>query len=71
MISNDLIENKVRFQAEIASKEADVVILLMDGRSNPTSSDIFLAKQVQKSGKPYVLAINKIDKLELEDSASQ
>ena len=69
--SEDVIENQVRLQAEIAFREADVIILLMDGRNNFTSSDIFLAKQVQKSGKPYILAINKIDKMEMDDSATQ
>ena len=69
--SEDIIENQVRLQAEIASNEADMIILLIDGRSSITSSDQYLAKQVQKSGKPYVLAINKIDELNMEDSAIQ
>ena len=47
--SKDLIKSQVKLHAEIAFKESDVIILLMDGRSNLTSSDIFLAKQVQKS----------------------
>ncbi len=47
--SEDIIENQVRLQAEVAYNEADVIILLMDGRSNITSSDQFLAKQVSKS----------------------
>ena len=40
-----------------------LIILLIDGRCSITSSDQYLAKQVQKSGKPYILAINKIDEL--------
>ena len=69
--SKDIIENQVRIQAEIASNEADVVILLFDGRNNISASDQYLARQVQKSGKPYVLAINKIDVLDMEDTAIQ
>jgi len=69
--SKDIIEKQVQLQAQIAFKEADLVILLIDGRSSITSSDQYLAKQVQKSGKPYVLAINKIDELGMEDSAMQ
>ena len=69
--SEDIIENQVRFQAQIASREADIIILLIDGRSSITSSDQLLARQVQKSGKPYVLAINKIDELKMEDTAIQ
>ena len=69
--AKEIIDNQVRIQSEIASKEADIIILLIDGRSNITSSDQYLAKQVQKLGKPYVLAINKIDELKMEESALQ
>ena len=67
--SEDIIENHVRMQAEIAAEEADMVILLVDGRSPITSSDQLLARQVQKAEKPYILAVNKIDELHMEDSA--
>ena len=66
--SEDIIENHVRLQAEIAAEEADMVIFLVDGRSHITSSDQFLARQIQKSEKPYILAVNKIDELLMEDS---
>ena len=67
--SEDIIENHVRLQAEIAAEEADMVIFLVDGRSRITSSDQFLARQIQQSDKPYILAVNKIDALNMEDSA--
>ena len=67
----DIIDNQIRVQAEIALKEADVILLLMDGRGSITSSDIMLAKYVQKSDKPFILIINKIDELNMEESAIQ
>ena len=70
-MSEDIIENQVRLQAEIAYREADIIILLIDGRMSITSSDRYLAKQVIKLNKPYVLAINKIDELHMEDSAME
>ena len=69
--SEDVIESHVRFQAEIAAQEADLVILLVDGRSRITSSDQYLARQIQKSEKPFVLAVNKIDELKMEDSTME
>jgi len=66
--SENIIEHHVCLQAEIAAKEADMVILLVDGRSRITSSDKLLARQVQKSEKPYILAVNKIDELHMENS---
>ena len=59
--SEDMIENHVRLQAKIAAEEADMLILLVNGRSKITSSDHYLARQIQKSQKPYLLVINKID----------
>jgi len=67
--SEDIIENHVRLQAEIAVNESDMVILLVDGRSPITTSDQYLADQIQKSEKPYILAVNKIDERNMEDSA--
>ena len=67
--SEDIIENHVRMQAEIAAEQADMVIFLVDGRSRITSSDQFLARKIQKSEKPYILAVNKIDEQNMEDSA--
>jgi GTP-binding protein len=69
--SEDMIENHVRLQAKIAAEEADMLILLVDGRSKITSSDHYLARQVQKSQKPYVLVINKIDELNMEELAME
>ena len=69
--SDDIIESHVRFQAEVASEEADMVILLVDGRSSITSSDRYLADQIQKSSKPYVLAVNKIDEMKQQDAAME
>ena len=67
--SEDIMDNHVRLQAEIAANEADMIILLVDGRSPITTSDQYLADQVQKSEKPFILAVNKIDELKMEDSA--
>lgn len=59
--SEDIIEKAVRLQAELATEEADFIILLVDGRAEPTSSDRFLAQHILKSEKPYILVTNKID----------
>ncbi len=59
--SDDVIEKAVRIQAELATDESDFIILLVDGRSEPTSSDRFLARHILKSEKPFLLVANKID----------
>lgn len=51
----------IRTQAEIAIDEADVIILMTDGRSGLTSSDQEVANMLYRSRKPVVVAVNKID----------
>ena len=66
--SEDVIEHNVKIQAEIALNEADILIFVVDGRSSITSSDYYLAQQIQKLEKPYLLVVNKVDVLDMEDS---
>ena len=64
--SENLIEKKVKLQTEIASEQADILLLVIDGRSNITSSDRSLAQMVKITGKPCILVVNKIDSLDNE-----
>ena len=52
---------QVRAQAEIAASEADVLLLLVDGRAGPTAADASLAKALRRTGKPLLLVVNKLD----------
>jgi GTP-binding protein len=54
----------VRQQAYIAIDEADVVILVVDGRIGPLDLDLEVARLLLKHKKPVVLAVNKIDHLD-------
>ena len=48
-------------QAEIAIEEADIILFVVNGREGITKEDTFVARLLQKSRKPVVLAVNKID----------
>lgn len=52
---------EIRQQAELAIEEADLVIMITDGRGSITAEDELVARILQKSDKPVVLAINKVD----------
>jgi GTPase len=58
---SDQILAEVRAQAEIAIDAADVVVLLVDGRSGPLAADGELAALLRRSGKPVLVAVNKLD----------
>jgi GTP-binding protein len=48
-------------QAKVALKEADAVVMVVDGRTEVASPDIDLARQLIRTGKPLFLAVNKVD----------
>ena len=59
--SDDIILKQMRMQAELAIDSADVIILVTDIRSGVVASDTEVAAMLQKSGKPVVLCVNKVD----------
>ncbi|MCE5294589.1 MAG: ribosome biogenesis GTPase Der [Chlamydiales bacterium] len=50
-------------QAEIAIREADTIIMVVDGKAPPLDLDMQVARLLHRSKKPVCLAINKIDHL--------
>ena len=65
----DIFNAAIREQAKLAMGEADVVLLMVDGREDITSSDQVLAQAVRESGKPHVLVVNKCDNMKQDDRA--
>jgi len=55
------ITDMVKKQVERAIEEADLVILLVDGRTGPVLGDEELFTLLRRSGKKVVCAVNKID----------
>jgi GTP-binding protein len=58
---------QMRAQAELAIKEADVIIFIVNGREGITSADQEVAKILFRSDKPVVLGVNKIDNPEMQE----
>ncbi len=59
--SDDIILKQMRMQAELAIDSADVIILVTDIRSGVVATDSEVAAMLQKSGKPVILCVNKVD----------
>src|SRR5699024_9694500 len=47
--------------------ESDVILMITNGREGVTEDDLFVARILQKSKKPVVLAVNKIDNFEMRN----
>lgn len=61
IMNSDAIAVSIRQQAEIAIKEADVILFVCDARSGIVQEDADVARILRKSGKSIVLAVNKAD----------
>jgi GTPase len=55
------LETQVREQAEFAIQAADVVVMVVDILTGPLQEDAAVARILQRSGKPVVVAANKAD----------
>ncbi len=54
-------QTEIRAQVQIAIEEADVIIMVTDGKHGITDDDRYIAGILQRSRKPVVLAVNQID----------
>lgn len=57
------ILKSIRMQAELAIEEADVIVFMCDAKAGVTSSDEEVANMLYRSGKPVVVAVNKVDNI--------
>ena len=67
MGNDDAFQESIRNQAVMATQEADAVVFLVDGRTGAAPDDLEVARIVKRSGKPVVLAVNKMDAPGKED----
>jgi len=66
-----LLPAEIFRQARVALDEADAIVMVVDGRSELASPDIDLARLLLRTGKPLLLAVNKIDTPKLEPYAEE
>lgn len=61
--TDDQLLRQMRYQAELAIEQADVIVLVTDLQAGVTASDADVAAMLQKCGKPVVLCVNKCDRI--------
>lgn len=54
-------QEEIRAQVQIAIDEADVILMVCDGKSGLSEDDKYIASMLQKQDKPVVVAVNMID----------
>ena len=56
--TEEIIDVQVNKQADLATRSSDLIIFMVDGRSDVTSNDTVLSEIIKKSGIPSILIIN-------------
>ncbi|ALV21000.1 MAG: ribosome biogenesis GTPase Der [Carnobacterium sp.] len=64
-IGDEPFLDQIKYQAEIAMEEADVIIFITSGRESVTDADENVAKILYRTNKPVLLAVNKVDNPEM------
>lgn len=59
--SDDIFEEEIRKQVVIAINESDAVLFMVEADTGITDYDEEIAELLRKSGKPVILAVNKVD----------
>ncbi len=57
----ELIATEIFVQAKVALEEADVLVMVVDVRTELARPDYELARLLQRGGKPLFLAVNKVE----------
>lgn len=61
MGEDDSFQGEIRAQAFEATREADVILFLVDGKTGINADDEAVARILRRSEKPVVLVVNKMD----------
>lgn len=59
---------QIKHQADIAMTEADVIVFVVSAKEGITDADEYVAKILYRTHKPVILAVNKVDNLEMRSA---
>ncbi len=66
----DIIKNKIKYQAELAMEEADVILYVVDGRTGITTIDQEIAQMLYRTNKEIILVVNKVEDFSRQEEIS-
>ena len=59
--SDDIFEEEIRKQVVLAIEESDLVLFMVEAQTGITDYDEEIADLLRRSGKPVIVAVNKVD----------
>ena len=69
--SDDTFESEINRQVNLAIKEADVILLVVDVNAGVTQFDMEVAHLLRQAKKETVLAVNKVDQFDQQYGAPE
>lgn len=70
MHDNDKIKNQIKYQAELAMEEADVILFIVDSRTGMTGVDEDIAQLLYRTNKDVILVVNKVEDFSNQEEIS-
>ena len=67
-MENQIFNNEIKYQVELAIDEADVIVFIVDGKNGLTSNDYVVRDMLRKTSKKVIVAINKVDHKSARDN---
>lgn len=60
-LGEEKFNQSIKMQAELAIDESDVIVFVIDGKTEVTSNDLLIANKLKKTNKKIIVVVNKID----------
>lgn len=60
-LAKESFNDTIKMQAELAIDESDVIVFVIDGKSELTSNDLLISSLLKKTHKKVIVAVNKLD----------
>lgn len=67
-LAKEDFNDTIKVQAELAIDESDVIVFVIDGKTDLTSNDLLIANMLQRTNKKVIVAVNKLDDSKHEDN---
>ena len=65
-IEDQAFASQINMQVEIAIEEADLIVMVVSCKEGVMSDDMVIARKLQKTNKPVLVAVNKVDNERLQ-----
>ena len=60
-LAKEDFNHNIKMQAELAIDESDVIVFVIDGKTDLTSNDLLISENLKRTKKKVIVAVNKLD----------